>query len=92
MPEVVILTAAALILIVDLFIGDERRHVTYWLTQVKATLRPTATIVVHRPPTDYPPTWVPLAAPSTEDVSNVPTPTLPVPALETEATAAAIAP
>src|SRR5438552_19213824 len=34
MPEVVILTAAALILIVDLFVDDERRHVTYWLTQL----------------------------------------------------------
>src|SRR5207248_4595785 len=30
----VILTAAALILIVDLFITDERRHITYWLTQL----------------------------------------------------------
>src|SRR5438552_4191762 len=34
MPEVVILTAAALILIVDLFVDDERRHVTYWLAQL----------------------------------------------------------
>src|SRR5947207_5690953 len=34
LPEVIILTAAALILIVDLFVDDERRHVTYWLTQL----------------------------------------------------------
>src|SRR5438876_1514652 len=34
LPEVVILTSAALILIVDLFIDDERRHITYWLTQL----------------------------------------------------------
>ena len=34
LPEVVILTAAAVILIVDLFVADERRHITYWLTQL----------------------------------------------------------
>src|SRR5205809_3256272 len=34
LPEVVILTSAALILIIDLFIDDERRHITYWLTQL----------------------------------------------------------
>src|SRR5256885_3019412 len=34
LPEVIILTAAALILIVDLFVADERRHITYWLTQL----------------------------------------------------------
>ena len=34
MPEIVILTAASLILVVDLFVADNRRHVTYWLTQL----------------------------------------------------------
>src|SRR5438094_3544196 len=34
LPEVVILTSATLILIIDLFIDDERRHITYWLTQL----------------------------------------------------------
>ena len=34
LPEAVILTSAALILIIDLFIDDERRHITYWLTQL----------------------------------------------------------
>src|SRR5438045_4345622 len=34
LPEVVILTAAAVILIVDLFVADERRHITSWLTQL----------------------------------------------------------
>ena len=34
LPEVVVLTAASLILVLDLFIDDERRHVTYWLTQL----------------------------------------------------------
>jgi NADH-quinone oxidoreductase subunit N len=34
LPEIVILTAASLILIVDLFVPDARRHVSYWLTQL----------------------------------------------------------
>src|SRR5581483_6778505 len=34
LPEIVILAAASLILLVDLFVPDERRHVTYWLTQL----------------------------------------------------------
>jgi NADH-quinone oxidoreductase subunit N len=34
LPEVVVLTAASLILVIDLFIDDEHRHVTYWLTQL----------------------------------------------------------
>ncbi|HET7262543.1 MAG TPA: NADH-quinone oxidoreductase subunit NuoN [Casimicrobiaceae bacterium] len=34
LPEIVILVAAALILIVDLFIGDDQRHFSYWLTQL----------------------------------------------------------
>ena len=33
LPEVVILTAASIILLVDLFLPDNRRHVSYWLTQ-----------------------------------------------------------
>ena len=34
LPEIVILTAASLILLIDLFVPDERRHVSYWLTQL----------------------------------------------------------
>ena len=34
LPEIVVLAAAALILVVDLFIPDDRRHFTYWLTQL----------------------------------------------------------
>ncbi|HEX6136221.1 MAG TPA: NADH-quinone oxidoreductase subunit NuoN [Casimicrobiaceae bacterium] len=34
LPEIVILAAASLILLVDLFVPDQRRHVTYWLTQL----------------------------------------------------------
>ena len=33
LPEVVILTAASIILLVDLFLPDDRRHISYWLTQ-----------------------------------------------------------
>jgi NADH-quinone oxidoreductase subunit N len=38
LPEVVVLTAASVILLVDLFVADERRHVTYWLTQLSLLL------------------------------------------------------
>jgi NADH-quinone oxidoreductase subunit N len=34
LPEIVILAAASLILLVDLFVPEERRYVTYWLTQL----------------------------------------------------------
>jgi NADH-quinone oxidoreductase subunit N len=34
MPEIVILTAASLILLVDLWLPDDKRHVSYWLTQL----------------------------------------------------------
>ena len=34
LPEVLLLCAVSLLLIVDLFISDERRHITYWLTQL----------------------------------------------------------
>ncbi len=33
LPEIVILTAGSLILLVDLWLPDNRRHVSYWLTQ-----------------------------------------------------------
>jgi NADH-quinone oxidoreductase subunit N len=34
LPEIVILAAASLILLVDLFVPEERRYVSYWLTQL----------------------------------------------------------
>src|SRR6185437_4690132 len=34
LPEIVILASASLILLIDLFIPDDRRYVTYWLTQL----------------------------------------------------------
>jgi NADH-quinone oxidoreductase subunit N len=33
LPEIVILTGASLILLVDLWVPDRKRHVSYWLTQ-----------------------------------------------------------
>ena len=44
LPEVVILTSAALILVVDLFIDDERRHITYWLTQLALLIAACVTV------------------------------------------------
>jgi NADH-quinone oxidoreductase subunit N len=44
LPEVVILTAASLILLIDLFIDDDRRHVTYWLTQLSLLLAACVTL------------------------------------------------
>jgi NADH-quinone oxidoreductase subunit N len=44
LPEVVLLTMACAILLVDLFLADARRHVSYWLTQ--ATLAVSAWIAV----------------------------------------------
>ncbi len=34
LPEIAVLTAASLILIVDLFVPQAKRHLTFWLTQV----------------------------------------------------------
>jgi NADH-quinone oxidoreductase subunit N len=34
LPEIVLLILACTLLIVDLFLKDEKRHVTYWLTQL----------------------------------------------------------
>jgi hypothetical protein len=33
LPEIVVLTGASIILLVDVFQSDDRRHVSYWLTQ-----------------------------------------------------------
>ena len=52
MPEIVILAGACLVLLVDLFVSDGRRHVSYWLTQlvllvaVCVTIRTSQTEVV----------------------------------------------
>ena len=44
LPEIVILTAASIILIVDLFVADARRHVTYWLTQLALLVATSVTL------------------------------------------------
>ena len=44
LPEIVILTAACLILVIDLFVSDGRRHVSYWLTQLALLVATCVTI------------------------------------------------
>ena len=34
LPEIVILAAGSLILLVDLWLPENRRHVSFWLTQL----------------------------------------------------------
>ena len=33
LPEIVVLTGASIILLVDLFLREDRRHISYWLAQ-----------------------------------------------------------
>ena len=33
-PEIVLLTALCIVMVVDLFLSDERREITFWLTMV----------------------------------------------------------
>jgi len=44
LPEIVVLTGASIILLVDLFLPDERRYVSYWLTQFTLLLAAGVTI------------------------------------------------
>ena len=48
LPEIVILTAASLILLIDLFVPDERRHVSYWLTQLTLLVATCVTLATLR--------------------------------------------
>jgi NADH-quinone oxidoreductase subunit N len=48
LPEIVILAAASLILLIDLFVPDERRHVSYWLTQLALLLATSVTLTTLR--------------------------------------------
>jgi len=48
LPEVIILAAASLILLVDLFVTDQRRHVSYWLTQLALLVATCATLITLR--------------------------------------------
>jgi NADH-quinone oxidoreductase subunit N len=44
LPEIVVLTGASIILLVDVFMSDERRHVSYWLTQFTLLLAACVTV------------------------------------------------
>jgi NADH-quinone oxidoreductase subunit N len=44
LPEIVVLTGASIILLVDVFIGDDKRHISYWLTQFTLLLAACVTI------------------------------------------------
>ena len=48
LPEIVILVAASVILIVDLFVPDRRRHVSYWLTQLALLVATCVTLTTLR--------------------------------------------
>jgi len=48
LPEIVILAAASLILLVDLFVPDDRRHVSYWLTQLALLVAACVTLTTLR--------------------------------------------
>jgi NADH-quinone oxidoreductase subunit N len=48
LPEIVILTAASLILLIDLFVPDDRRHVSYWLTQLALLIAACVTLTTLR--------------------------------------------
>ena len=44
LPEIVVLVAAMLILLIDLFVRDDRRHVSYWLTQLSLLIAACVTL------------------------------------------------
>jgi len=48
LPEIVILASASLILLVDLFVSDERRYITYWLTQLALLVATCVTLTTLR--------------------------------------------
>ena len=48
LPEIVVLTAASLILLIDLFVSDDRRHISYWLTQLSLLVATCVTLTTLR--------------------------------------------
>jgi NADH-quinone oxidoreductase subunit N len=48
LPEIVVLAAAASILLIDLFVPDDRRHVSYWLTQLALLVATCVTLTTLR--------------------------------------------
>jgi NADH-quinone oxidoreductase subunit N len=49
LPEILLLTAVSILMILDLFIRDEDRHVTYWLTQLTLLGCAALTLTTFRP-------------------------------------------
>jgi NADH-quinone oxidoreductase subunit N len=49
LPEIIILAAASLILLIDLFVPDDRRYVSYWLTQLTLLIAAGVTIITRNP-------------------------------------------
>ena len=49
LPEIALLAAACAILLIDLFVTDARRHVTYWLTQLALLLSAWLTLALFHP-------------------------------------------
>ena len=49
LPEIVILAAASLILLIDLFVSEDRRYISYWLTQFALLLAAGVTIITRNP-------------------------------------------
>jgi len=48
LPEIVILAAASAILLIDLFVPDDRRYISYWLTQLTLLLATCITLTTLR--------------------------------------------
>src|SRR5512144_708899 len=48
LAEIVILAAASAIRLIDLFVADDRRHITYWLTQLSLLLEACVTLTTLR--------------------------------------------
>jgi NADH-quinone oxidoreductase subunit N len=53
LPEIVVLTMASLILIVDLFLGEKKRHISYLLALLTLLLAAAATLYTVDPDVDY---------------------------------------
>jgi NADH-quinone oxidoreductase subunit N len=49
LPEIIVLASASLILLIDLFVPDDRRHISYWLTQFALLVAAGVTIVTRNP-------------------------------------------
>src|SRR5664279_1779588 len=51
LPEIVLLISACAVLLIDLFVAEPRRHISYWLTQLSVAATALATLYVfHKTP------------------------------------------